>query len=420
MKFALVKLTLRLRYHLTKLRPQGWLYQIAVSFMELANSKNNPGPFIKASLYITNQQKALACFKASLSIPAEPIQGAETVTLERACLLKPPLSDNERGVILVSFESQLNELLKLNRFEELQNRYAIAFMPTWQPAYSSELHRLIQRSKKVFFLLPSSKRDADVCKQLSSRCISVPLSAANWVKSPSESVVQRARNIDLLMLANFGTYKQHWRLFEALRRLPLSTNVVVAGRPLGSRTLKNLIKEARAFGVSDRIKWEENPTDDRVQELLACAKVFCALSHREGAYIAVAEAIAFGANVAMFSNAVIGCKDFINTNTGQLIDPSEDLAAALNAMIRVSDGQIAARWANKNISSSVSCEVLNKYLSEALTSNNEVWTQPIQAFYSTNFRFVADGPIDRPAHDVALLRLKSEFGLSLPSLSPAK
>jgi len=64
--------------------------------------------------------------------------------LIRSIILKPCMSASERGVILVSFETELAKLAGLASLSELERRYAIVFLPTWQPFYSPALFAFAQ------------------------------------------------------------------------------------------------------------------------------------------------------------------------------------------------------------------------------------------------------------------------------------
>src|SRR5207253_1995417 len=74
---------------------------------------------------------------------------------------------------------------------------------------------------------------------------------------------------DLRMLAHFDPVKRHWLLFDALRKLPASFRVLLVGVPLGGRTEKDLLDEARTFGVQDRFELLLRPSRDEVLAALA-------------------------------------------------------------------------------------------------------------------------------------------------------
>ena len=56
------------------------------------------------------------------------------------------------------------------------------------------------------------------------------------------------------------------------------------------------------------------------------AKIFLALSAKEGSYISIAESLFSGTPVGVYRDAVIGSKDYINEHTGTLLDSREPLA----------------------------------------------------------------------------------------------
>jgi glycosyltransferase involved in cell wall biosynthesis len=418
MRNAFLRSKLHVLDQLKRRQVHGLLYRALAGAYRLLPGAYVSSTLINALMFEPSKQRRLGYLKKALGDPELALGGTDdTVTLERAALIKPYLGPTERGIIVVSFESQLEKLLKLKSFSRLEKRYAIAFMPTWQPFYSRPLLKLVARVSGDFFLLPSSNNDLSRCSELGPHCVGLPFSAASWVPASfgPQTAVQ-ARTIDFLMLANFSTYKRHWKLFEALASIQSSVNVVIAGRPLVNRTLQSLKAEANAFGVLDRLKFEVDPSDNRVAELLQTAKVVCALSQREGAYIAVAEAMMSGARVAMFSDAAIGTRDFLNQVTGVLLDQDQLLGPQLLRSLNVESHEAISDWARRNIAAEVSAASLNEKLHTRSQQTGMTWTQDITPFYCKNFRFHQTGAESSILH-AERVSLAEEYGLNLPSMA---
>src|SRR5207248_6140887 len=136
---------------------------------------------------------------------------------------------------------------------------------------------------RIFSLL-SNYKDAGLMRLLSSRLTPVPLLASHWVDPvPFEPHLGRPKDYDLVMLAHFDPVKRHWLLFEALRKLPRRFRVLLMGVPLGGRTEKDLLTEARTFGVQDRFDLVLKPARDEVMAGLARARTSLIFSRQEGA-----------------------------------------------------------------------------------------------------------------------------------------
>jgi hypothetical protein len=312
----------------------------------------------------------------------------------------------------VSFEPELAKLAALASLAELERCYAIVFVPTWQPFYSAALFHLASRVKEPFWIMPSSTKDQDLCAELGPLCRPLPFQASSWV-SHIPYASKPEKSVDLLMLANFSAYKRHWRLFEAIPDMPVQTRIVLAGRPFSGRTAESLRREAAAFNVSDRFEIHENPSDAALAGLLASSRVLCALSHREGSYIAVAESLMADTPVAIFSNAVVGSKEYIRRETGFLLDPDAPLAPQLTECIERSKDLHPGPWAADNISAEANFPRFNELLSRDSTALGGEWTRNMEPFFCRHFDFHYHDASAELRHAPEYEHIRMEFGLDI-------
>jgi glycosyltransferase involved in cell wall biosynthesis len=290
-------------------------------------------------------------------------------------------------LLVVSFEQELARVVTLERFGALEADYRIIFMPTWQPFYSEAMCVLAARSAHPFFVMPSEFSEEALCAEFSPRCNYLPFHAGSWVRGDLYGPVAKEKTIDILMIANFSRQKRHWKLFEALAELSPRLRIVLAGVPLGVRSSASLRHEARLFGVEDRIRIIEGASDEEIRELLSRARLLCALSHKEGSYIAVAEALMAGVPVGMFKSAKIGSKAYITSATGFLFAPEEPLSWQLERALKTADKLNPQPWAKANIAAEVNCKMLNGLLKQWATTHRMEWTRDIEAFYCEHFEF---------------------------------
>jgi glycosyltransferase involved in cell wall biosynthesis len=338
---------------------------------------------------------------------------ADTVDLSRSILLKPYVSGRERGVLLVSFESELSKLADLKSLPEFEDRYAIIFLPTWQPFYSEALFRFAARALRPYWIMPSASSDQQLCANLGPLCKPLPFQASSWVSAGAYTDVGPSKSVDLLMLANFSKYKRHWRLFEAVKDMPRSVNVVLAGVPIGERTIHSVRREADAFGVGGRIDFHERPTDDEVAALLASAKVFCALSHKEGSYIAVAEALMAGTPVAIFEDAIVGSKEYICPDTGWLLKPRQPLAPQLLACVSTASSLRPREWAKRHIAADVNILRLNDRMRAYAMELRDDWSTDLAAFSCRHFEFEYSDPSVESGLAAEYRSLAAQFGIRI-------
>ena len=300
--------------------------RLIISFLTNRNLKKlDAYAYYLVSNYNSRYQEQLInkALKIAEQYNRECLEKAANHEIIRSIIAKKPINKKERGVLIVSFESELYKLVHSNYFNQIEDKYQIVFIPTWQPFFSTPFFLMAAKSKKAFFIMPSAMHDMHLCHKVGKNCIPLPFHAASWVNEGFYSKESNVKDIDIIMVANFSKYKRHWRLFEALTELPKDISVYLAGVPIGKRTKEELIKEAGVFGVQDRIKILEKLSDREILEVMGRAKIFCALSHKEGSYIAVAESLMAGTPVGMYENAMIGTKSYINKDTGVLFSPKK-------------------------------------------------------------------------------------------------
>jgi glycosyltransferase involved in cell wall biosynthesis len=308
-------------------------------------------------------------------------------TLNRSIILKPPGPNGEMGYLLTSFENELDKLARSPRLMDIQREYDIVFLATWQPFYSLPLYTFMARADRRLLLMPSSLRDYELCRDTRPDLVALPFQASSWVH-PRDYREPPAKDIDIIMVANFSPYKRHWLLFQALRQLPKDLRVVLVGVPLSGRTRETLLQEARLFGTEDRVEIYESPPNATVADLLSRAKIFLGLSAREGSYIAVTEALFSNTPVGLYRNAIVGSKDHVNEHTGTLFDPHKPLAGQILEFLERAGGYRPAEWARANISSVVNSSKLNGLLRDVARSEGKPWTRDIEPFHCKHFEFL--------------------------------
>lgn len=335
-------------------------------------------------------------------------------------IIKPFVSEQEPGLILVKFEHELEKVAKLKRLHQLEKHYKILFLPSWYPFYSVALCILAARAQSSFFVMPALFNEKAICDAFAPNCQYLPFHSASWVRGdlygpPSE------KEIDILMVANFARFKRHWKLFQALADLPSNLKVVLAGIKMGDRTRDSLIHEAKLFGVENRFTIIEGASDHpakrkegmpTIRELLSKSKLFCALTFKEGSFTSVAESLMAGTPVAMYKNALIGTKAHINEQTGFFLNASHSLSSQLKDILTKAPQLNPQPWANANISAEANCKKLNETLKAWHVSHGLRWSLDIESFYCQHldFRCFDDSAEDRLAHAYEDVK---EYGLTL-------
>jgi glycosyltransferase involved in cell wall biosynthesis len=301
--------------------------------------------------------------------------------ISKGTFLKPYVSPRERGVVFISFEDQWVRLLHARNLEAFAQRYTLVVAPTWCPPHSVVNLLFPIAYPDVIHTLISNTKDIELFPRLSSRYVVVPLYASSWVDPACYQPLPRnQRDIDIVMIANFGKYKRHHVLFRALRSMPPQARATLIGQPQDGRDAETIRSEARAFGVEDRISVYTRVTNQFLANALSRAKVSLILSRREGSCVAVAESLFADTPVGMLDGAQVGSSAFINNATGRLLREGH-LPSDLNAFLRDAAGYHPRQWALQHISCHRSTRVLNDVLRERALASGQQWTQDIATQY---------------------------------------
>ena len=125
----------------------------------------------------------------------------------------------------------------------------------------------------------------------------------------------------------------------------------------------------------------ENPSQQILREYFQRAKIFCALSYKEGSYIGVAEALMAGTPVVMFKNAKIGTKALISPSYGALVSTISELREKILFYNKFDAHARVKKYAQDFVSSYINCQRLNKMLKDYAISDGENWTCDIEEIY---------------------------------------
>jgi glycosyltransferase involved in cell wall biosynthesis len=240
----------------------------------------------------------------------------------------------------------------------------------------------------------------------------VPIMASDWI-NPAFYTPRpfSARDIDILMVANFSPFKRHWLLFDALGRMPRQLRVTLIGIPSPGRGERELREEARAAGVKQDLEIIVNAPIEVVADYQCRAKTAVILSLREGACVAVAESLFAGCPVAMLRNAHVGSKAYINADTGVLVGERR-LDRELTAFWETSAMFTPREWALANITCHHASARLNRILHAYATSAGQPWTRHITPMC---WRYVPSyvDPADEQAMAPPVARLRADYGIEL-------
>ncbi len=310
-------------------------------------------------------------------------QAADPV--RKSLILKPySPGTGEPGVVFISFEDQWVKLLSMSsgQLDEFAKRFLLVVSPTWTPPHSLVNCLFPQFYPGPIYTLISNETDLDTFPRLSEKYRMVDLFASNWVNpNVFRPAPDQQRDIDVFMLANFGTYKRHHVLFRALPHLPKEWKVIVVGQPEGQRDAQSLLREADAFGVAGRFELKQRIPNIELEQLIRRSKVSLICSRREGSCVAVVESMFSGTPVGLLKGAQIGSAKFINPETGTFLRESH-FAEDLKAFHDRHEQFTPREWCLRNgISAVESSQRLNEFLKNESFRRGLPWTRDILPFH---------------------------------------
>jgi glycosyltransferase involved in cell wall biosynthesis len=294
----------------------------------------------------------------------------------RAAILKPYVSEREKGVLFISFENEWLKLLRFGVLRDVAHRYALVLAPSGSP------HNLVsyvfpQALSGPVFTLLSHAEEQRLFGRIAPQYVVVPLFASSWVNPDIFEPLPRARrDLDLVMVANFARFKRHFALFKALRTMPPHLRILLIGQDEGRRNAETVLAAARSYGVADRFTLVRNAPWQSVADALCRARASAILSRREGSCVVVAESLFADTPVALLHDAEVGSRAFINAQTGRLLRESS-LASQLTAFIAQADRYSPRRWAQEHISCQASSWVLNDVVRQVLWADGQDWTRDL-------------------------------------------
>lgn len=292
-------------------------------------------------------------------------------------VLKTPGPHGEKGVVYTAFEYNWMTIARAPGAREFFKDYYLFGASSWSPPDYASFAHLTGLSDDPVYMGISNLADLDAYAIMRPVIEPVKIMACDWINPAYYEPKPRAdRQIDILMVANWLAFKRHWLLFEALRDLPASLNVVLVGRDGEGRTEKTILDEARAFGVRQTLQLYTDIDIEQVTKLQCDARVSLLFSAREGSCVAPVECFFADTPVGMMEGCHIGSKAYINPSTGALFRRT-GLGRQVQAFLDRADTYTPRQWAMENVTCHQTTNRLNALLKANARQRHQPWTVDI-------------------------------------------
>ena len=301
--------------------------------------------------------------------------------LNRSVILKAPVANGERGVLLIFPEYNWLRLASdAAAAKEITDRYTLILSAGWSPLDYSLLELVTRRFSGKVFMQPCNRAEVAKIETFHPNLKCLPTLGCDWINPELYRPRPKSdRDVDLVMVANWGEFKRHWHLFDALRELPVNLRIRLIGQPDRRFGLDHIRQQARDFGVRQELEFFESLPVTEVQEHLAAAKVSVILSRHEGYCGAVTESMFADTPVGVLHDAFIGSKEYINPHTGVLL-PHRGLGRAIAAFVARASEFRPREWAMQHISCQQSFPKVNTMLKSAAEQEGRPWTTDLAPF----------------------------------------
>lgn len=286
-------------------------------------------------------------------------------TLKKSLILRIP-DQNQKGILMISFEYDLLTLLSSERIEDLLKEYIVIFFSSWSPPFFPALWSFPSQHVNELVLGLSNQRDSEMFTSLGFEPEVLDLFYSNFVR-PDDLKPRDCdhRDVDIVMVANWAKFKRHWVLFEMLRQMNNPTlRVVLIGQPEAGRTVDDVRAEAKLFGVEGQIEFYNRLPIEEVWDWLARSRISMVTSKREGSCVVAVESLMANTPVVLLEGAMIGSASFINDQTGILIKEGADMGQCLSKFLERWSEMSPRGWAERHIGSINALNDLEKHLRE--------------------------------------------------------
>lgn len=330
-----------------------WSLALAFPVMRVLGRSSKAVSMLLAASRLTDGTRftALLARNRRLISSVAPTLLPERVALagfDRRCVvLADPRIEGQRvlrkGVLLVSFTETSGRLYASADVEKLAKLFHIVLEPSWA-GYADPSILCWTSYPEPVLVQSSEQRDRAFLVGFGSNLVPVTYGAGDWIQAPQMGLATTGagRVYDALCVANFGWWKRVHAFVEAVKvatvRHPSYRAALVlaqlAKTPKSAARIEALIGH---HGMSDVIDVFEDLKSDALATLYQTSGVLVFPSWKEGSSRVLYEAMGHNLPVIVLSSNVGVNKDYINEETGLLVDDST-LGVAL-AQIK-SDGWV--------------------------------------------------------------------------------
>src|SRR5262245_14643064 len=296
--------------------------------------------------------------------------------LGKVAIVLKAAARGEKGVLLLKYPVTFQLLPKRFDVALIGSRYHIVLEPAWSGYCDLDILLYCQYRFPVF-VEAFEPRDANFLSRTRSNLVPVPIASNWWVDHRLfKPIAGIKKDCDIVMVAAWGPYKRHDRLFQALghlRQRGHRLRALLLGYPNGYSS-DDISAQAACYGVTDQLELHEWVPYEQVNAHLNRAKVNLLWSRREGVNRAIIEGMFAGVPCIVRKGFNYGFHyPYINESTGRFASEQE-LPDTLLRMIETYQTFATQQWVHANMTCHKAAQILDNAIGSVAARNNEAWT----------------------------------------------
>lgn len=292
-------------------------------------------------------------------------------------ILKPWISSNEKGVLLIKYNDSFKRFIANFNMPKIARDYRIVLEPSTWGYQGIDILIYLNIGTDVV-VQAQRKEDYDYIEKIGCNFKPIRIGAGDWINPNLFSVGnQQKKQYDLIMVASWLSLKRHKLLFQALARIrDRIGSVALVGYPINGRSSKDIIAECERYRLRNKIRIFENVPGSKVNELLKASKFSIMLSKREGASKAIYESLFTDVPVIVSKGNIGVNHEHINPATGIFARDGE-LNESILYMKEHYKRFSPRQWALNHTGCFNSSRKLNRLIMESALRNGEQWSQSL-------------------------------------------
>jgi glycosyltransferase involved in cell wall biosynthesis len=273
-------------------------------------------------------------------------------------------TDDQKGVVLIKYNHVFPLFARFFDLETIAKRFHLVLEPSWS-GYCDLNLLAYTRLKEPVFVQAIEPYDVRCLTSISSNLVPVPTSSNWWIDyNLIRPLPEVEKDCDVVMIAGWGSYKRHFRFFEAiakLRRQGHRLRVLLLGYPNGW-SAETILRHAAYFGVADQIELKERVPYNDMNAQINRAKVHVLWSRHEGFNRGIIEAMLAGLPCLLRAGFNYGFRyPYINPMTGKQVSEAS-LSHELLELVRTCENYSPREWIMSHMACEHACALLDNVI----------------------------------------------------------